>query len=102
MCELDKLQIDDRQYETRLTRKFSGRKPYAPPDPKKLVAHIPGVIRKIYVEAGQNVARGQSLLILEAMKMQNDVVARDAGTVKAIAVAPGQMVSKGQVMLEFE
>jgi pyruvate carboxylase len=102
MCELNKLQIDDREYETRLTKKFSGRKAYEPPDPKKLLAHIPGVIRKIYVEAGQSVARGQSLLILEAMKMQNDVVARDSGTVKAIAVVSGQMVPKGQLMIEFE
>ena len=102
MSDLSRLQIDDREYETRLTKRFAGRKAYAPPDPKKVLAHIPGIIRTIYVEAGQRVARGESLLILEAMKMQNDVVARDAGTVRAIAVAQGQMVSKGQVMLEFE
>jgi pyruvate carboxylase len=102
MCELKTFQLEDRTYETRLTKKFEGRKAYAPPNPKKLLAHIPGVIRKVYVEAGHTVARGQSLLILEAMKMQNDVVARDPGTVKAIEVVSGQMVSKGQVMIEFD
>ena len=102
MCELKTFLLEDRAYETRLTKKFAGRKAYAPPDPKKLLAHIPGVVRRIYVEAGRPVARGESLLILEAMKMQNDVVARDAGTVKAIRVELGQMVAKGQVLLEFE
>jgi biotin carboxyl carrier protein len=101
MSELKKFILDDRVYETHFTRKFLRRKPYVPADPNRVLAHIPGVIRKIYVAEGQEVARGDRLLVLEAMKMQNDVVAHNPGTVAHIPVEAGQMVAKGQVLLEF-
>ena len=71
--ELSKIVIDDTSYETRLTSKFRRRKPYVALDPKKIYAFIPGIITKINVYEGQKVLRGQSLVILEAMKMLNDV-----------------------------
>ena len=101
MSELKTFILDDRAYQTRLTRKFLRRKPYVPADPNRVLAHIPGVIRKIHVTEGQEVARGDRLLILEAMKMQNDVVAHNAGRVARVPVEEGQMVAKGQVLLEF-
>ncbi|MCK7537648.1 MAG: biotin/lipoyl-binding protein [Marinilabiliales bacterium] len=70
--ELSKIVIDDTSYETRLTSKFRRRKPYVALDPKKIYAFIPGIITKINVYEGQKVLRGQSLVILEAMKMLND------------------------------
>jgi biotin carboxyl carrier protein len=102
MSDLKNFILDDRVYETKLTLKFARRKPYAPPDPRKVLAYIPGVIRTIYVSEGQRLARGERLLVLEAMKMQNDLVAHDAGTVVRIHVKTGQMVAKGQVLLELE
>jgi biotin carboxyl carrier protein len=102
MTELKTFILDDRAYSTRLTKKFEARKPYAPPDPKKVIAHIPGVIRKVYVEAGQAVARGDRLLVLEAMKMQNDITAHSAGRVARVHVELGQMVPKGKVVIEME
>jgi len=102
MSDLKTFVLDDRAYQTKLTRKFAGRKPYVPPDPRRVAAHIPGVIRKVYVAPGQKVLRGERLLVLEAMKMQNDLVAHDAGAVGRVHVQEGQMVAKGQLLLEFE
>lgn len=94
--------IGDRAYETTLTKKFRGRKPYVPADPKKVLCVIPGVIQKIYVKVGQHVHCNDPLLILEAMKMQNDVISGFDGIVKSIHVQIGQLAPKGQVLLEFE
>jgi biotin carboxyl carrier protein len=96
------LVIGDRAYETLLTKKFRGRKPYVPADPKKVLCVIPGVIQKIYVKEGQHVRQNDPLLILEAMKMQNDVLACLDGVVKSVHVQVGQLAPKGQILLEFE
>lgn len=97
-----KLVIDDTAYQTLHTTKFSKRKAYAPPDPNKILAFIPGIILKIHVTAGQRVKWGDSLLILEAMKMKNDLTTPRDGVIKMIHVQPGQMVTKHQLLVEFE
>jgi biotin carboxyl carrier protein len=96
------LVIGDRAYETSLTKKFKQRKPYAPLDPKKVLCVIPGVIQKVYVKEGQRVQCDDPLFLLEAMKMQNDVLSHLDGVVMSIQVQVGQMPAKGQVLLEFE
>lgn len=96
------LEIDGTVYETLPTRKYLQRKPYAPPDPKKVLCIIPGVVRKIYIKPGQRVAWGEHLFILEAMKMQNDIASPADGVVKSVFVEIGRMVTKGQALVEFE
>jgi biotin carboxyl carrier protein len=96
------LLLEDAAYETRLTRKFTRRKFYAAPNPKKLLAFIPGVIQKIHVKPGQRVKRGDPLLVLEAMKMKNDLASPRDGSVKDIYVRVGQMVAKDVLLLEFD
>jgi len=93
--------VDDIHFETRHTRKFSRRKPYVPRDPTRLTALIPGVIREVHVRPGQRVNRGDSLVVLEAMKMQNDLKASASATVSAVHVEAGQRVAKGQLIVEF-
>ena len=100
--DIKTLVIDDTEYRTRYTSKFSGRKMYAAPDPKMLHAVIPGVILKIMVSPGQKVRWGDSLLVLEAMKMQNDVTAPMDTVIKNIHVHTGQMVAKRELLMEFE
>ena len=100
--ELTKLIIDDTSYETRLTSKFRRRKPYIVLDPKKVYAFIPGIITKINVYEGQKINRGQSLLVLEAMKMMNDLTCHIDGRIKTIYIKESQMVVKGQLLLELE
>ena len=63
---------------------------------------MPGKIVSIAVVEGAEVQPGQVLLILEAMKMQNEIVAPSAGTVKKIHVKPGQNVEGKDVLIEIE
>ena len=57
-----------------------------------------GTIVKVLVEVGQEVEVGQGIVVLEAMKMENQIVADKAGTVKEIKVAPGDTVGGGDVV----
>jgi biotin carboxyl carrier protein len=96
------LTLHDTVYETVFTRKFAHRKPYAPKDPSRLTAIIPGLILQVLVAPGDTVRPGQSLLILEAMKMQNHITAHDYAVVQALHAAPGDTVTKGQLLVAFE
>jgi biotin carboxyl carrier protein len=96
------LVVDETAYETTLTHKFALRKPYRAGDPRLVTAHIPGLIKRVHVRAGQRVRRGEALLVLEAMKMANDLGAPNDGTIKAVHVAAGTMVGKGQLLIELE
>ena len=100
--DLSKIVIDDTSYETKLTSKFRRRKPYIALDPKKVYAFIPGIISKINVYEGQKVSRGQGLLVLEAMKMLNDLACPIDGRIKTIYIKQSQMVVKGQLLIELE
>ena len=63
---------------------------------------LPGVIRRILLEAGDPVKAGTPILTLEAMKMENDVRAETAGKVKTIFVKEGQVVNAGDPLAEIE
>ena len=69
--------------------------------PAILRAPMPGLVVRILVEAGQEVAAGAGLVVLEAMKMENELKAPAAGTVGAVRAQPGEAVEKGQVLVEF-
>lgn len=65
-------------------------------------APMPGLVLSIAVEPGQAVQKGDTLLILEAMKMENVIKATGDGVVKSIQVKQGAPVDKGQLLLELE
>ena len=65
-------------------------------------APMPGMVLKILVSPGQQVNKGDGLVILEAMKMENILKATSAGTVKAIRVNERVAVEKGTVLIELE
>lgn len=67
-----------------------------------LKAPMPGLIVDIKVQVGDIVKKGDTILILEAMKMENILKASGDGIVKNIKIAPKQNVEKNQVMIEFE
>jgi propionyl-CoA carboxylase alpha chain len=67
-----------------------------------ITAPMPGKIVELLVEENSKVKEGESLLILEAMKMQNEIIAVVAGKVKKIHVKPGDSVAKDEVLMEIE
>ena len=69
---------------------------------KEIKAPMPGLVLEIQVSEGQEVTKGQSLLILEAMKMENMIKSPGDGTVKRIFVDTGKPVDKNQLLIEFD
>lgn len=65
-------------------------------------APLPGTITKVIAQAGQKVKKGDVLIVMEAMKMANDIVAEADGTVKAVCVSVGQSVNQGDALIEFQ
>ena len=66
-----------------------------------LETQMPGIVRQVLVAEGQAVARGQALVLLEAMKMEIRVTAPEAGLVRHVAVTAGQTVERGQALIEL-
>jgi biotin carboxyl carrier protein len=73
-----------------------------PSGPAPLVAPMPGMIVRVAVQVGDTVQAGQGLVVMEAMKMENELRATAAGTVKAVLAQPGTAVEKGAILLELE
>jgi len=68
----------------------------------QIVAPMPGKVLQVLVQPGQQVAAGDGLLILEAMKMEHRIVAEAPATVHAVHVEAGQMVDAGTVLVELD
>ena len=100
--ELGFLNIDTSIYHTRISNKFLNRIPYKLSDPRIILSFIPGTVLDILVRPGQMVSKGDDLMILDAMKMQNRLKCTIDGKVKSIAVKKGDKVSKGIVLLVLE
>ena len=98
---LASLNINQDLYKTKLSRKFKNRKPYQPADPKLILSFIPGTIIEILVHEGQDVKKGEDLMILDAMKMKNRLKSSMDGTVRKISVELGARVPKGVVLIEL-
>jgi pyruvate carboxylase subunit B len=67
-----------------------------------LRAPMPGLVVRVLVEPGQPVSADAGVVVLEAMKMENQLKAPAAAVVKAVRVGPGKTVEKGEVLVEFE
>ena len=67
----------------------------------RVCATMPGKVVAVLVAAGEEVAAGQPLVVIEAMKMENELTAPAAGHVKAVRVSPGQVVEGGAVLVEL-
>jgi acetyl/propionyl-CoA carboxylase alpha subunit len=67
-----------------------------------LKAPMPGLVLAIKVKPGQVVSKGEPLVIIEAMKMENIIKARGGATVKSVNALAGSSVEKGDILVEFE
>ena len=100
--EFSEIVLEGGTYETLLTKKFMQRKPYAANNPKVIKALIPGVVGEISTAVGKQVKKGDTLMILEAMKMFNRIKAPMDGIIKALPLTAGEKVTKGQTLIEIE
>lgn len=99
---MEELEIGGALYSTKLTAKFKNRPHWTPPDQNRVLAVIPGTIQKLMVSVGDEVAAGDSMLILEAMKMRNEIKAPHNAVIKNVNVKEGEQVSKSYLLVEFE
>jgi len=72
-----------------------------PAGPRPVVAPMPGMILRVEVAEGDWVEEGQGVVIVEAMKMENELCAGSAGTVERVHVREGQAVEKDQILVEL-
>ena len=89
--------VDER---TRAIRAMTARSD-VPKGPRPVKAPMPGMIMRVDVSVGDQVKAGQGVIIIEAMKMENELKAEAAGKVAKIAIMPGTAVEKGTVLIEF-
>jgi acetyl/propionyl-CoA carboxylase alpha subunit len=89
--------LDER---TRVIRDLSAANA-APTGPAPIVAPMPGLIVRVNVSIGDHVEAGQGLVVMEAMKMENELRATAAGTVSGVQVTPGTAVEKGALLVSL-
>ncbi len=89
--------IDER---TRVIRAMTGAAT-GPSGPQPIRAPMPGLVVKVEVEEGDRVRAGQGLVIVEAMKMENELKAEADGLVARVHVEAGQAVEKDQILVDF-
>lgn len=101
MEELKKITIiiDDAEYTTYSTPAFDRTPKWEHPDDRNIAAIIPGTIVEIFVKEGDKVSDGGAMLVIEAMKMNNQIKFGRDGIVDKILVKPGDIVSKGQNLM---
>jgi len=94
--------VHSAKYETTYTKKYLNRKVWAEPNFNNINSYIPGTIIDILVKEGQVLNEGDSIIVLEAMKMYNDVQMPFKGRILKINIEKGQKIPKNFLMMEIE
>jgi len=105
MADQEKLQViivHSAKYQTTYTKKYENRKVWAEPNFNHINSYIPGTIIDILVKEGQVLNGGDSIIVLEAMKMYNDVQMPFKGRIVKINIEKGQKIPKNFLMIEIE
>ncbi|MCC8153888.1 MAG: acetyl-CoA carboxylase biotin carboxyl carrier protein subunit [Tannerellaceae bacterium] len=100
--ELVDFVVTARKYKTLLTTKYKNREVWQKPVEGEVRSNLPGTIIQLVVKENEQVQEGQLLLIHEAMKMLNRIVAPVSGTVKVINVKEGDKIGKNHLMIKIE
>jgi pyruvate carboxylase subunit B len=90
--------LDERTRHIRSLTGSAGTQRGTPP----LKAPMPGLVLRVLAVAGQAMGAGEGVVVLEAMKMENELRTSTAAVVKQVRVKPGEPVEKGQVLVDFE
>lgn len=102
------IRVNDSYYELSAKDRFDllleelGMEDLAASKANDLKAPMPGMVLDIVVKAGDTVSKGDKLIVLEAMKMENALKAEADATIKAIHAEKGKAVEKNQILIEFE
>lgn len=94
--------VTARKYKTTLTEKFKNRPVWHKPYVGDVISHLPGTIVELEVKVGDEVEAGQLLLIHQAMKMLNRVVAPISGVVSEVNVQIGEQIPKDHLMVHID
>jgi biotin carboxyl carrier protein len=94
--------VQGAKYPTYLTRKFKNRKVWQPHNPNNINSFIPGTIIDVMTKTGEKVKAGQPILVLEAMKMHNNVLMPFDGEIVKIHVQRNEIVPKNYLMVEIK
>ena len=97
--ELKNLVVQGAVYKTTYTKRFENRVKYVTPDPNELYSFIPGTIIDLFVKTKQKVKEGETLLLLEAMKMENQVRMPFDGEIVKIHVKKGEVIPNRHLMI---
>ncbi len=93
---------ESKQTDSKPAKKMVYRNLYIQVEAGKVYPFIPGTVIDVFVKVGQTVKAGDKLLLLHAMKMNNDICSPIDGKVKKINVKKGQIVSKNDILVEVE
>ena len=102
------MKVNNHTYELELEDRFDqllqqlGMDDLASAAVSQIKAPMPGLVLNVMVEVGQEVGKDESLLILEAMKMENVLKSPAEGKIKSISVNEKESVEKNQILIEFE
>ncbi len=97
------IKIQDKTERVRNTRgEVNASKMADPSNPLEVGASIPGTILKVLVKDGDQVKKGQSLVVIEAMKMETNIVAANDGTIETVLVKEGQQVKTGELLIKIK
>jgi pyruvate carboxylase len=98
---LQTLIVHSAKYKTNYTKKYLNRKKWEPVNPNHLISFIPGTVLDVLVKEGDKVKAGQNLMILEAMKMHNQVLMPFDGEIVKVNVEVGAKIPKNFLMMEI-
>lgn len=100
--EYKNLIIQGAVYKTTFTKKFENRVNYVAPNENHIYSFIPGTVVDIFVKAGQKVKEGETLLLLEAMKMENQVRMPFDGKIEKVHIRKDEIIPKRHLMFEIK
>ncbi|VAW15980.1 hypothetical protein MNBD_BACTEROID01-995 [hydrothermal vent metagenome] len=96
------LVIQGVKYKTYFTKKFENRTKWETPNKNHIYSFIPGTIIDIFVKIGQKVKEGEIILVLEAMKMHNNVQMPFDGEIVKVHIKKGMKIPKRYLMIEIK
>lgn len=103
-----KIRVNGLVYDTELIDKYDelvkslGMEKFTKVEIKELKSPMPGLVIKLDVKVGDTIAKGDPIMILEAMKMENVIKSRGEGKIASITVKEGQAVEKNELLVSFE